>query len=336
MLLKPFLLLQERFLFYKNLSFASLKLLIVMNLIRFLVLILLIFVSAPGFSQAGGHTLLLKHPTTFKEYEDTLKVIGPKILQAETDSARTANNEIFTLLLREALHLPNSFYYPFNDLKNLSVRKSGDNVVKTYTWTQSQIGGTDYFFFGFIQIFDKKKKLTTTIELEDKHEEIQQPETQILDAKNWYGAIYYQLLTHKYKKKTIYTTIGWHGNDRKSTKKVIDIITLNNNKISFGSPVFQSGNKTQIRMIYEFNAQAVMSLKYEDRMKMIVMDHLSPPSPSLARQMDSYGPDFSYDGFQFKKGKWLFHQDIDVKNRSSADPKKKTKPQKGLMPPVSQ
>jgi hypothetical protein len=307
-----------------------------MNIIRFSVFILLIFISAPGFSQAGDHTLLPKHPTTFKEYEDTLKVIGPGILQSETDSARSANNQIFTLLLKKALLLPNSFAFPFDSVKNMSVRKSDDGVVRLYTWTQPALGGTDYTFYGLVQIHDKKKKLTTLIELEDKHEEVQRPETQKLDAKNWYGALYYQILTDKYRKKTTYTLIGWHGNNKKSTKKVIDVLTINNNRISFGAPIFRVGNRTQSRMIYEFNALAVMSLKYEDRMKMIVMDHLSPSSPELAKQPESYGPDFSYDAFKFNKGKWIFEQDIHVNNPSSADPKSKRKAETRKIPQVGQ
>ncbi|MGI8892062.1 MAG: hypothetical protein ACR2GN_01245 [Bacteroidia bacterium] len=307
-----------------------------MNLIRFSFFILLFYITAPVFSQTGDNTLLPKHPATLKEYEDTLKVIGPRILQSETDSARNDNNEIFTQMLREALNLPNSFNYPFDSLKSVSIKKSDDNVLKTYTWTQSALGGTDYSFFGFVQIYDKKKKLTMLIELEDKHEEIEKAETKKLDAKNWYGALYYQILTDKYKKKATYTLIGWHGNNRQSTKKVIDVLTINNNRISFGAPVFRVGNRTQSRMIYEYNAQAVMSLKYEDRMKMIVMDHLSPPSPGLAKQPESFGPDFTYDAFKFNKGKWIFEQNIDVNNPSSADPKIKTKPQTDKIPPVGQ
>ena len=272
--------------------------------------------------------------STLKQYEDTLKVIGPKILQSDTDSARTANNELFSKYLQEALSLPNSFTYPFDSVKNLSVKKSDDDVVKLYTWTQPAVGGNDYQFFGLVQLHDKKKKLFSTIQLEDKHAEISRPETQRLDPKNWFGALYYQILTDKHKKKTTYTLIGWHGNNRQSTKKVIDVLNVNNNRISFGAPVFKSGIKTQSRMIYEYNAQAVMSLKYDDKMKMIVMDHLSPSAPRLLNHFDSYGPDFTYDAFKFKKGKWYFLRDIDPRNPSSAQQKSKRKPEPGLTPPV--
>lgn len=307
-----------------------------MILIRFSILFFLFFTSLTLYGQAGENILLPKHPATLKQYEDTLKVIGPRILQSETDSARSANNQVFTQLLKEALQLPNSFAYPFDNVKNVSVKKSDDAVVKLYTWTQPALGGTDYSFFGFVQLHDKKKKLTTLIELEDKHEEVQKPETQKLDAKNWFGALYYQILTDKYKKKTTYTLVGWHGNNKQSTKKVIDVLTINNNRISFGAPIFRVGNSTQSRMIYEFNAQAVMSLKYEDKMKMIVMDHLSPSSPSLSKQPESYGPDFTYDAFRFNKGKWIFEQNIDVNNPSSADPKSKRKAETRKIPQVGQ
>jgi hypothetical protein len=38
--------------------------------------------------------------------------------------------------------------------------------------------------------------------------------------------------------------------------------------------------------------------------KKIVFDHLSPPKATLKGAEETYGPDFTYDAFIWKKGKW--------------------------------
>ena len=57
-----------------------------------------------------------------------------------------------------------------------------------------------------------------------------------------------------------------------------------------------------------------MSVKWNERMKMIVFDHLSPSQPSLAGNYEYYGPDFSYDGFRFEKDAWVLVEQIDMRN----------------------
>ena len=57
-----------------------------------------------------------------------------------------------------------------------------------------------------------------------------------------------------------------------------------------------------------------MSLRYEKKKKMIVFDHLSPSSPSLKGKYEYYGPDFTYDGFSFKKGIWHYRKNLEMRN----------------------
>ena len=68
-----------------------------------------------------------------------------------------------------------------------------------------------------------------------------------------------------------------------------------------------------------------MGLKYDERFKMIVFDHLSPIRPELAGDYKFYGPDFSYDGYKFENGFWVYMPDLDVTNPAptGSQPKKK-------------
>jgi len=101
-----------------------------------------------------------------------------------------------------------------------------------------------------------------------------------------------------------------------TNKKVIDVLFFDQwDNITFGAPVFLDENKKlKYRVVFEFSAQAVMLLRYEKKKKMIVFDHLSPTSPSAKGQFQYYGPDFTYDGFYFKKGIWNYRKNLDLRN----------------------
>lgn len=54
-----------------------------------------------------------------------------------------------------------------------------------------------------------------------------------------------------------------------------------------------------------------MILRYNEQEDIIVCDHLSPGNPKMKGKYEYYGPDFSYDAFDFEKGKWFHKSDID-------------------------
>jgi hypothetical protein len=48
---------------------------------------------------------------------------------------------------------------------------------------------------------------------------------------------------------------------------------------------------------------------------MVVFDHLAPSNPSLSSLKFTYAPDFTYDGLEYSKQKWLYNRDLDVRNQ---------------------
>lgn len=156
---------------------------------------------------------------------------------------------------------------------------------------------------------------TKTIDLIDKTEEIRNPEAAGLTPSKWYGAHYYEIVKVKRRKKTYYTLLGWKGNDRLTTKKVIEVFRFSaKDELQLGDNVFDMAGKSPKRVIFEYAAEVSMSLKYDPQQKRIIFDHLSPRSSDLAGQFQFYSPDLSYDAFRLKKGKWKFEEDIDARN----------------------
>jgi len=59
-----------------------------------------------------------------------------------------------------------------------------------------------------------------------------------------------------------------------------------------------------------------------------VFDHLAPPDPKLKDQRNTYGPDMTYDGYKLKNGRWVYVDNLDMRNMPNStdadyvDPKK--------------
>lgn len=248
---------------------------------------------------------------------DQLRVYADSMARGSSDAIRKAYCALFNPLLLDVLQAPISFDYPFDSLKTLSALKSPDGQVRIYSWfLQSREHGT-FEYFGVVQRRNAKTGNFSTTGLIEKKYETNFAEINVFDVDEWYGAVYYDIIERKIDKKNCYFLLGWHGNDRTTTRKVIEVLSFDFwDKPEFGLPVFfgQSSPKVKYRVIFEFAASAVMLLRYDNRMKMLVFDHLSPANPSLKGNFSSYGPDFTYDGYRFKKGKWIYRKNLDLRN----------------------
>ncbi|HRZ42525.1 MAG TPA: hypothetical protein P5228_07470 [Bacteroidales bacterium] len=199
----------------------------------------------------------------FREYEDSLAVLSQKVFQGSDEAARYEANEAFISLLAEALSLNNSFRYPFDSLKTVNILPSPDKRFRLITWMLAKDDGT-YQYFGFIQAFSRRKNDYEVYFLTDLADKSDAPEMRILDHKNWYGAVYYNIILTRYNGNRYYTLLGWEGHNRLTTKKVIEVMTLRSNGMPrFGQSLFRYGQPQQKRVIFEYSALASMNLRYE-------------------------------------------------------------------------
>ena len=95
---------------------------------------------------------------------------------------------------------------------------------------------------------------------------------------------------------------------------MIDFLSLEKKRPTFGQKVFKKGNKTFSRMVFEYSYMANMSLVYNSETKQFVFDHLSPEEPSMKGLYQYYGPDFSVDILQERGKIWEYKSDVDVRN----------------------
>ncbi len=213
-----------------------------------------------------------------------------------------------------------TFNYDFSALKKYcSILKSDDGRFNIITWNNFLSTG-EFNYFGYIQYKSPKANKFYFYKLRDKSASIEKPQFANLNYKKWYGCIYYEIITKKSRKKTLYTLLGWDGNNFLTNKKIIEVITFPNKKPVFGYSFVINGEKYK-RLIFEYNEQASMVLRWNKKLKMIVWDHLAPKEPKYTGMYQFYGPDFTYDGLVFKKKKWNFVDNIVVSNSKEKNKK---------------
>ena len=293
-----------------------------MKKIFFLTLFSILTISV--FSQKVSKQLIA-------EYEDTLKVMAQTIMNGENETIKTEANNAFISTLQEVLQFERSFNYPFDSLKTISIKTSSDSKVRIYTWLLKKDNGS-YQYFGFVHYKNKSKKRYEIITLNDNSENIRRPENEQLDNNNWYGALYYDIIYIKKKGRKYYTLLGWDGNNDISTKKIIDVMYFSGReKIKFGASIFKKGKITTKRFIIEYNATSTISVRYEEKEKRIVFDHLIPMRKNLEGLHEYYIPDGTYNALKYTNGKWELKNDVAANNPSSKNPARE-KPKMGITP----
>jgi hypothetical protein len=246
--------------------------------------------------------------------EDALCKKFTELYKSSDDVKKVKINSLILDELEKLLKDPVSFNYPFDSLRWTGRIYSPDQKLRLITWNIPAINGT-HTYYGFIQYCQKKGKSCLVFRLHDRSLDITNPESAILSAEKWWGALYYEILMNKHKGSSVYTIFGLDMNDQYSNKKVIDMLVFENNQNPvFGRPAFRMDGKLKNRVIFEYAEDVVMTVRYNEKNKMIVFDHLSPIEPALKNNPRFYAPDSSYDGFRFRKGIWEYVPDIDVRN----------------------
>ncbi|MGQ0829867.1 MAG: hypothetical protein ACT4ON_15890 [Bacteroidota bacterium] len=288
-----------------------------------IIYLLLILISFAGMAQENSAVM--------NNYQDTLQTICKNLYDSKNDADRQKHNQQLLLTFEKALNTTSSFDYPFDSLKkDMAVLRSTDNKFRIINWYVPKEDGT-YEYYGFIQVkvLINKKETVQLYPLIDRSTEIKNPENAITDNKKWFGAWYYKIIPKKTKTKTYYTLLGRAASNKISQKKIIDVLTFDNNGTPhFGADIFSMQKKYPKRVIFEYSATCSMSLKYNEKKDSIIFDHLDAPQLQLVGQFQYYCGDFTYDGFGFKKGKWNFGTNLmpanekDYKDKLYKDPEK--------------
>lgn len=255
-------------------------------------------------------------------YQDSLTDLGKVMINNDNELERQNANTEFVKTLVAALKVPNSFLFPFDSVKTVSIVNSPDNRFRIISWHIMNDDGS-YRFYGALQLnTGGPLKLFPLI---DYSPLLQNPEDSVTDNHKWYGAQYYKIIRVT-GDRSYYVLLGWKGYTVNSTKKVIEVLSFKNDKPVFGMEVF--GASKHKRIIFQYTRQASMLLRYVADQDLIVFDHLSAPDEKSRKNLESYGPDLSYDGYRLVNGRWKFVENLDMRNVPDENDSEFTDPKK--------
>ncbi len=249
----------------------------------------------------------------WKKYSDLkLKCMFEELGKTKNDDYKIALNKLVVRRLEYIWQSPMLFDDGFSGIGRMKTLFSEDKNIKICTYG---IFFNDFsnLFYGAVIIKEDKDKVNVFL-LNDNSEAIRSPTRASLTNNKWYGATYLDIIEKQYKKKIYFTLLGYRGQDEFVKKRVIDVLWFSGGKPRFGSPIFKPDRYTYNRLIYKYSLGANMLLRYDEKEKMIVMDNLVPSEPYYKGVYRFYGPDFSYNGFKFEKGKWILYNNIDLRN----------------------
>ncbi len=241
----------------------------------------------------------------------SLKCSFEDLFNAKNDDEKERLNDVISNKLEKLGKDETTFSHDFANIKRMKTIFSKDGKVKICTYNVEN-SGFQHHFYGAVMF--KSDDQFLYFPLIDKTDKIQTPERVTVSNKKWFGALYLDVIDVKVKGETYYTLIGYKGHDEFVKRRVLDVMFLQGNRLSFGHPLFKTDKFTRHRMIYEYSAGTSMMLRYDRDEKMIVMDNLVPSETVYTGVYQFYGPDFTYNGFKFTKGYWELREDIDLRN----------------------
>lgn len=225
--------------------------------------------------------------------------------------AATKLEAMFTEYYSEPLH----FDHELDSVPFLGQLASWDGVIRMLCWNLAFESG-EFQYHCVMRHQPTKETVAVTI-FQDSGSDWERMERKPVRPNDWYGALYYNILANRYRGQTYYTVLGWDGKDNITNRKVVDVINLQGKSVVLGASMFKNERDLPTnRLIFEYANDVSMALNYDEKEKMVIMDHLAPEDSRFEGQYQFYGPDFSYDGLEFKKGEWILLKDVFAKNRS--------------------
>jgi len=235
------------------------------------------------------------------------------VMRAGEDSEKMVAAAKLEAMFSEYYSDPIHFELELDSVPFLGQLSSWDGVIRMLCWNLVLQNGS-YQYHCIMR--HKPTKETVAVTIFQDNTDWERMERKPIRPNDWYGALYYKILANRYRGKTYYTILGWDGKDNITNRKVVDVINIQGKSVILGSSMFKSEKGLPLhRLIYEYANDVSMALNYDEKEKLIIMDHLSPEDSRFEGQFQFYAPDFSYDALKFEKGEWIFERDVFAKNR---------------------
>lgn len=249
-----------------------------------------------------------------QSYSDREKKVKEMFARIEQTDDVVKKNELANAIQDEMIEIlvdADDFYYDFPTLDNVGKVKSDDEMIHMYTWNIMLKDG-QYQYYALFQ-----NQEFNSIHILAQGEPYKPVLAGNITENNWYGAVYYELHSIRYRDKTSYMVFGLIPSSNDETQcKVIDVMTFTKRNIKFGAPIFKmlDNKKKQSRVIFEYDKMSQLPIEFDKRKKRVIFSHLTPIRV-LNDGTQIFAPDDSFDALVFKKDVWTQQEDVKVKTK---------------------
>jgi hypothetical protein len=250
--------------------------------------------------------------TASSNTEQTLGRLFKNLVTAASDTVKIAVNDSIAAIIDKYASSDSVMKHNFTNLKYLGQIRDRNSQLKVISWNLILNEAPGRYYCYFINRSGKELRVRKLIA---KYSQDQISTDREYSAKDWYGALYYDLRSYRSDSDYYWVLLGIDYGNPSVTRKIIDILSFRDDGDPvLGRKIFIAGKELKYREVLEYSSEAVISLKFLND-KAIVFDHLVPISPQLKGQKEFYGPDFSYDSYNLDKGLWRYRTNIDVRNK---------------------
>ena len=205
--------------------------------------LILLFCLFVFFAKAQENTLLQAEENSMLQVLDSLRI-------AQSDAEKTSINERLKNQMSKCLLIKDAYSYPFLKLKSIGFVDSPDKLVRIVNWNIELSDQTQKYVCFIMHNSSKNSEITTTELIDSEQNSAFRPDG-IIDPQNWYGALYYKIIPIQKGTKTIYTLLGWDGNNSMSNIKIIDALSFVGKTPKLGAPIFKTTEGTVKRITFK-------------------------------------------------------------------------------------
>jgi hypothetical protein len=236
-------------------------------------------------------------------YEDSLIYYVDSITVAMDEDTRMEGNVLLIKTMKNMFKQKNSFGYPFNKFKQrINIIQAQDKSFRIFNWDLLRQNGT-MRYYAVVQFANGN--VFPLIDVSDQV--VRQQEDTILTENKWFGVSLYNIIERRTATANYYFLLGVNEGNMQSTKKVVECMTIKNDKVIFGAPVFESIVKAKgkpcNRFVAEYDKRSRIGLNWDNEKQMIIFDHLESSIGDNAKRY-SFVPDGTYDGLRWNDRGW--------------------------------
>lgn len=259
------------------------------------------------------------HGQSIFNYDSTgtqLQKLASRIQEDTILRNRLNADSIFTRALVQTLKSPYSFKYNFDSLTAIKHITSPDGRFKFFSW-QVDLGDGTYRQRGAMQLPTQEGQLKL-LPFFDNSDFVQNNTLGVYDRKKWIGAIYYDIIPLQYNGTTIYTLLGFDENNTSVSKKIIEVLSFENEEPILGGDFFKFPSDptypvgTIDRFIYNFKKGSNAIIKYEKLQNRIIISELASTDDDLKKQ-ETLVPSGNFKYFAWINNKW----ELSIKEENS-------------------